>query len=282
MFTNWIFLAALSGICSNIFNFSNRFFLKDKDDPIAYAWFYEAFQFLVYAVFAIVFDWKIIFNLHSILLLLALGITEFISVYWYMKMHAYSHLSISTIISRTRLIWIPLIGLFLLSEHLRIMDYLGFAILFIGLSVVVAPHKFFVDKGAKYANLSAFMIALNTVILKIAVPFGSGSVLMMGMTLPSVILFPLLMKKAKKRLFISGQKNFLLKIAAISTHIVSAYLFIFALRHGEVSKVNAIYQGMMITSVIGGIVFLGEKKDIGKKLLGSIVTIVGVILLTSF
>jgi len=40
------------------------------------------------------------------------------------------------------------------------------------------------------------------------------------------------------------------------------------------------YQGMMVLSVLGGIILLKERKDILKKLVGTAVTIVGVILLT--
>lgn len=74
--------------------------------------------------------------------------------------------------------------------------------------------------------------------------------------------------------------NFFLKIAGILGNIVSSYLLLLALRGGEVSKVNAVYQGMLIFSVLAGIIILKERQDIFKKLLGSIITLTGVILLT--
>src|SRR5258708_36226215 len=106
-------------------------------------------------------------------LLLAMGATEFVSVYFYMKMHAYSHLSVSTILSRTRLIWIPLIAFFFIGEHLKITTYIGIIILFIGLIIATAPKKLQFDKGQTYAYLAAFIIAINTVQLKTNTHFAS-------------------------------------------------------------------------------------------------------------
>lgn len=277
LITNWIILAALAGIFSNVFNFFSRLFLKDDGDATSWAWTFETIRLVIF-VFLAIFDFKLQFNLNNFLILLAVGLSEFISVYLYMKMHQYYHLSISTIISRTRLVWIPVIALIFLGERLTNLEYLGIFLLFAGLSIVVAPNKLFVDKGAIYANLAAFVIAINTIFQKQATPFASISLIMVAMSLPSVILFPIFMKNAKKRL-INTQQLFL-KILAVLANVFSSILFLMALKLGDVSKANAVYQSMMILGVIAGIIFLNERKDIFKKLLGSIVTIIGVILLT--
>src|SRR5258706_14092872 len=98
---NWILLAILAGIASNIFNFLSRYVLKDQDDPTVYAWFFETIRFVAFALIAIV-DWKLILSLRSVILFILLGLTEWISVYWLMKLHKHSHLSISEILSRPR------------------------------------------------------------------------------------------------------------------------------------------------------------------------------------
>lgn len=214
------------------------------------------------------------------MLLLAVGITEFISVYLYMKMHQYSQLSISTILSRTRLIWIPIIAYLFIGENLKPSEYFGILLLFAGVSVTVAPHKFFIDKGAIYANLAAFVIAINVILLKLVTPYASPSVILFSYSLPSVILFPLLMKNPKKRLLASSKKKLLPKIVATLASMGASYFLILALKTGDVSKVNAIYQGMMVTGVLAGIILLKEKEDIAKKIVGTAVTLAGVFLLT--
>lgn len=280
LFSSWIILSLFSGLASNVFNFFNRYLLKDKDDPTVYAWFFETLRFSIFAIAAIV-DWKLILTPYSILLFILLGITEFISVYWYMKMHSYSELSISTILSRTRLIWIPIFAFFLVQESLQPSEYLGIIILFAGLSIVVAPKKMFLDKGAVYANAAAVMIAFNIVLTKMVLPYASNSVLNAIIAFPSVLLFPLFMKNATKKIGLTVHNNLSVKILAVIINVAGIYLFTIALRIGDSSKVVAIYQGMMIFSVLAGIIFLKERRDIKKKLVGSAVTLIGVLLLTA-
>src|SRR6185503_10244985 len=200
LLTNWIFLAIVAGIASNAFNFMNRYLLKDQEDSTAFAWFFESIRFLFFTIAAILFEWKVVFTTQSILLFLLLGFTEWISVYWYMKMHKHSHLSISAILSRTRLIWVPIIAFFLIGETLKLSEYAGIFILFAGLTIVVSPKKLFVDKGATYASLSAFMIALNTVITKMALPYASNSFINASISLIPALFFPITMKDAKVRM----------------------------------------------------------------------------------
>lgn len=279
MISQWVLLAILAGLASNGFNFLNRFFLKEKGDATSWAWFFETARLIVF-VFIAFFDFHLEFTLHSFILLLLLGLTEFISVFLYMKMHAYTHLSISTILSRTRLIWIPILVFLFLQQTLKPSEYLGIAILFIGISIVVSPHKFFIDKGAMFANGAAFFIAINTIIMKLLVPYASSSVIMIAMCLPSAILFPLLMKNSKQRLLISSKEHLWWKMVALAINILASYLLLFALHTGDVSKVNAIYQSTMVFAVLAGIIFLKEREDIVRKCIGVILTIIGAILLT--
>lgn len=279
MIPQWVLLAGLGGLSSNLFHFLSRYVLRGKDDATSWAWFYEVLRTIFFS-FAMIFDFSLQQNFYSFTLLILLGITEFASVYLYMKMHQYSHLSISTILSRTRLIWIPFIAFFFLGENLKLSEYVGILLLFLGVSATVAPHKLFMDKGAMYANIAAFVIAINVVLLKIAAPVASGSVILFFYSLPSVILFPLLMKDAKTRLLENTRKNVMPKMIAALASVGAGYFLILALKTGDVSKVNAIYQGMMVTGVLAGILFLKERHDILRKLLGTALAIVGIIFLT--
>lgn len=274
----WVIFAVVAGLFSNAFNILSRYFLKDDEDATAWAWLFELGRFIFFGA-ALFFDFSVKFSQELLILLFFVGITELLSVFFTMKMHAYSHISISTILSRMRMIWIPVIAFFLIREHLQLMDYIGIIILFIGISITVSPRKFFVDKGAMYANAGSVVLAMNSVLLKTVAPFASVSLIATFSAIPSVVLFPILMKKERKRIFTSVRKRFYLKILAIILHVISFYFFLFALRVGEVSKVNAIYQGMLITSVFAGIVFFKEREDIAKKLIGAAITLIGIFLL---
>jgi len=279
LFSSWLSLAILNGFTSNGFNFLSRYILKGKDDATAYAWFTQLIRCVVFGIIAI-FDWHLLLTPQSILMFVLLGLSEGISIYFYMKMHAASHLSISAILSRTRLIWVPILGFFILHEGLTIVDYIGIIIIFFGVSTTIAPNKIFMDKGALYANISAFTIAVNIILTKLALPFASNSVINIFITLPSVLIFPFLMKQPKERIINIVHHNFLLKLVAVGLNILGLGLFIAALRIGDASKVNAVYQGMMIFSVLAGIVFLHERENIARKLIGATVTVIGVVLLS--
>ncbi len=276
----WLILAILTGLLSNSYNFLNRFLLKDNDDTTMYAWFTESMRFAIFGIIAI-FNWKLILNTQSISALVFVGFTEFVGGYFYMKMHTYSHLSISTILTRTRLIWVPIIGLFLLHESLKLSDYFGIFVIFLGVSMIMAPRKLFVDKGALYANLSTFFIAFNVVLLKLAVPFASIAVINVFQALPAVILYPIFMKNKKARIKTLTRTNLPLKSFAVLISVAQLFIFIYALNFGEASKINAVYQGMLVFSVLAGIFFLHERKDIGKKLIGAAITIIGVIVISA-
>lgn len=278
MITNWIALAAFAGIGSNVLNFFSRYFLKDDEDSTSWGWFFETLRLIVFAAF-LTFDYSFKFSFQAAFLLLLLGLSEFVSIYLTMKMHKFTHLSISSIISRTRMIWVPILAFLFLGEALKTSEYIGILILFIGLSIVVAPHKMFLDKGTIYANLAALSIAVTTIIIKTSTSFASTSVIMVAMSAPSAILFPLLMKNSKLRIKRTIQKKLFLKLTATFFNVVALILLIKALELSEASKVNAIYQGMMVTSVLAGIILLKERKDILKKLIGTAVVIVGMILL---
>src|SRR5579872_6293473 len=92
----WLILAVITGLLSNLYNFINRYLLRDSDDSTVYAWYTELVRFVVFGLFAI-FTWKLLLNTQVLLAIIFVGLTEFIGGYFYMKMHRYAHLSISTI-----------------------------------------------------------------------------------------------------------------------------------------------------------------------------------------
>lgn len=279
LMANWVMIAVIAGLASNLGNFLFRYLLKEGDDATAYAWFHEVFRLIFFAIISI-FSFHLIIDQKGLLLLLGLGVAEFFAAFTLMKMHAYSHLSISTIISRTRLIWVPLIAFVLFREALTITEYLGIAILFVGLSVASSPKKIVTDKGLKFAYLSAFTIALVNISLKLVAPYANTSVIMVFMALPSAFLFPLFMKNGKQRIVTSLHSKLPLKLFTGLVTASATYLLAKAIDLGTVSIVTALYQSMMITSVIAGIVILKEKEDVAKKVVGSLISLVGVYLLT--
>lgn len=278
---SWIILAVLAGFASNLYNFFNRYLLKEGDDATSYAWLVELIR-LIIAFSVIRFDYSINNSNRAIFLLLLLSLIELVSVYVFMKMHAFSHLSVSTIIQRTRLVWIPMLAFIFLQETLKGIEYLGIIAIFLGLSVAVSPRKLVFDKGMKYAYLSAFIVAILSIVMKELSLLVSTSLLLIGMSATSVVLFPILMKNQNQRLLATFKNKIHLKIIAGTANTIAMYLYVLALKEGSVSQVTAIYQGMMIVSILAGIILLREREDILKKSVGAAITLGGAMLLTYF
>lgn len=274
----WIILSTLSGLSSSLFNYVNRYVLKANGDSTSFAWWFEVLRVIIFLII-LPFDNFIIWSHKTIFLLLLIGIIEVFSVYFFMKMHSFSELSISSIVLRLRIVWIPIFAFFLVGEKLSLKEYLGIFIILIGLSFVTSPKKFFVDKGVKLALLSTVITALLSTVIKMATPLASASVISIAMGLPAILVFPLLAKSWGSRIRSFYRKSIAGVSFAIFFNSISMYLQISALRIGPVGKVMAILQAMSIVSVLMGIFFLNEKKDVGKKIAGSLIVLFGVFIL---
>jgi uncharacterized membrane protein len=279
MLESWIVIAFISGLLSNTSNFLHRFLLKDDKDPALYTWFLEVIRLIV-AVLFLFFNFNLILSTHTLLLLLALGGVEAISIYVYMKQHAFTSLSISTIISRTRLIWTALFAFIFLGEHLSLIAYFGIFILFLGLSVGTSPHKIMADKGMKYSYLSAILISVSNNLFKGASAVASAPVIVAAMAIPTVIGYPFILKNSKQRIRSFLQTKLLNKTIAALANVGALFFLLWAISLGPVSIVNAIYQGTMVFAILAGILFLKEREDVAKKLIGTAIALVGVLLLS--
>ena len=281
MIENWVILAFFAGISSQLFNFLNRFLLKDGDNPISLGWFSEFFK-LVISALILIFTFKSnpSLTLPAYFYLLALGLVNILSVYFFFKMHSLTELSLSSIIARSRLIWVPILAFIFLGEILDLNQYLGILILFIGLSTAVATKKIFADKGIFYSFLASVLIAIISIIMKIVTPLASPAQIMIFMALPTVVVLPFFMKKNIQKIKTEFKTHFCYKVLAFSANLLAMYLMLLALQTGPVGIITAIYQGMMIFAVLAGIFLLQEKKNLTQKIIGSLITLIGILLLT--
>lgn len=277
----WFVLAVGAGLFSNLANFTTRYLIKDDKDSASFSLSLEVFRVLVFGILAFL-DFYINWSLRTVILLLLLGFIEPLAIYTFMKMHEYTHLSISSIISRSRMIWVAIIAFLFLGEALTALDYAGIVILFLGLSIAVAPHKFFFDKGVKISLITSLLAAVIVVLIKAVSSEASLPVIIVCMSFPSIFIIPFLMKNPKSRIKAFIQNKFPLKILFNVFNFLAFYGYILAIKYGSVSIVTAIYHGMIVFAVLAGIIFLKEREDTAKKIVGAIVTALGVFLLTGF
>lgn len=275
---DWLTLTILGGFASTVFNIFNRAALKTNGDSSVYGWWFELLRMFI---FIGLFMLHPIFptDLLSYFWLFALGMVELVSIYFFMKAHQLTELSLSTIVIRLRLIWTPLFAYFLLGEHLYTSEYLGIFIVLIGVIVAISPHTLKIDRGIVITLISSFVLTILSLIQKKTALIASPPLVMIAMSLPSVIFLPFIIKNAKKRLFSIRKKSFIQNLVGTIFNVISMYCLIAALRFESTSKVNTIFQSMMVVSLFFGIVFFYERKQMWQKILGTIITLCGLFFL---
>lgn len=251
--------------------------LKDQGDSTAYGWWFE---FVRTSFFALLLLSKPLPELtfEMTIPLLLVGISELFSVYVFMKMHSYTNLSISSVISRLRVIWSPLIAWFLVSERLTVPEYFGIVAIFIGIAVVTSPKEIKEDRGIKIALLFSFSSALLSTMMKGASAIASTELVIISQGILPLLMLPILMKSSISRIWNSVSHQFPQIALAGTFNIASSYLLVEALRISDASKTVGVYQAMTLFSVFYGIFILNEREKILRKIIGSIVVIIGVIL----
>lgn len=276
---NWAILSLGAGLSSVGFNLINRHTLKDDADSTAYAWWFEVIRLGFFGCLAL-FNFQVVWTWQSLVALMSLGLTEFFCVFLYMKMHRLTELSLSTILIRLRLIWLPILAFVFIGERLEFLEYLGIGIIFAGIITTISPKKIKVNKGAKITLLVSFLGAFLGLFQKKSAMLASTPMVMTAMALPSVILLPLAMKDGKRRIKLA-KKTLFKNLQASIFNITAMYLFTNALRLAPASKALGLLESTLIVSVLTGIILLKEKENLRRKLIGGAITLVGVILIIS-
>lgn len=278
MLMSWLILALLAGTASNVFNVINRTTLKERGDSTLYSWLFEVVRLVI---FFIAFGVNPVFPTQSATYgwLMLLGINEAASVYFFMKSHRHTKLSLSTFLIKLQLIWTPLLAYFIIQERLNKGDYLGISVILIGIFIGVYSPKMKADTGVVITFVSSIFISLNAVFTKAAAGDASTPFILFMMSLPSVLLFPFVMKQFRYRVQHMNGAFVRNTLVGVLFNVIAMSLAVSAIRLGSTSKVTAVYQAMMIVSVLYGIVVLKEKEQIIQKLVGTVITICGLILL---
>ncbi|TXH01311.1 MAG: hypothetical protein E6P95_02000 [Candidatus Moraniibacteriota bacterium] len=274
---NWFVLSALAGIASNGFNITNRTALKDHGDATAYGWWFELVR-TTFFLGVVLFTNIPTLTFAMLLPLSLVGMAELFSVYVFMKMHAYTHLSISSVISRLRVIWSPLIAWFLVNERLTVPEYFGIIAIFLGIAIVTSPKEIRQDKGIKIALVFSFSSALLSTIMKQASTVATTELIIISQGIVPLFVLPFLMKNGMRRIMDSVGNNLSQILLAGLFNIASSYLLVEALHLTDASKAVWLYQAMTLFSVLYGIFILNERDKLIRKIIGSIIVIIGVIL----
>lgn len=276
--SHWILLVIFASLGSILFNYLNRKNLKDGADSTVYAWLFEVIRLFLFLIM-VPFDYRLTLTTDSVLLFLGLGGIELIAMYLFAKVHAHNELSVSSIITRLRILVVPVVAFIFLGEKLTNIQYLGVALTFLGSIALAMNGKIRASTGLKYALSFSLISGISTVVLKAATTYASTSVSMVFFSLPSAILLPVLMRSGRDRILKFTKTQIKSVSIAALANTFSAALIVRALTIAPASQINSVFLGLTSLTILVGIFALKEKELVVLKLTGAALTTLGIILL---
>jgi len=198
--------------------------------------------------------------------------------------YKYAEASVKAIISQSRVLFLFIFSVILLSETITIEKIIGIFLIFCGLIILTYKPKIkfgtLKDKGVQLTLIGALLSAFVAIIDKKSLDyFTPGTYGFLVYLIPALIFI------------IFGRKHYhdikkILKTKKIYliTVVFLGFLFYYfqlkAYSLAEVSQVFPITRLSALITVIGGIIFLRERKELGKKIISTLIILIGAILLS--
>lgn len=280
----WFYLALISGLASAIDKVLNRRALKNRSNVLAYSVVYLSLTAIFSIPFALPIDFEVTNGL--MLLILVQSVLWAISSVLSFSAHTSTDVSLSSIISRARIIWIMPLGFLFLGESLSLYSVLGVILIFLGLSMLFYKGKLHKHHGVHLVLLSSVFAALGTI---------TNTMLVRDYLHPAQVTFTTMLGQALILFIILvGRRKPLEKIKDVLKHswaltlaatMLEAFAYITvnqAYIVGVASSVSAVYMAVSVVIVWFGIVFLKERDSLFSKIVSSAVVTIGVILVRAF
>ena len=202
------------------------------------------------------------------------------------KSYKYLEASVNTIVSKVRIPLFLILSIIFLGETLNSNKVIGTFLIFGGL-VYLSYNKNKVktlplnNPGTPYLFASIFLIVFALLIDKFASGFfNPGMYTFMVYFIASLFLFlPILVRKQSiKPIF----KSKYLPLIIITSFLSVTYYFLIlnAYKFAEASIIIPLTELSVLVTVLGGFLFLNEKSHLKKKIISTLIVIVGAVLIS--
>jgi len=276
---NWLTFALLAVGINTTLALSLRILSKNSSQPRIMGFVYNIYAFLASVVIWIISGAELPSNVPlfaiGLLILSAAGYGIFQRGQFYLRKHVEA--SQLQPVMQAGLIAGFVASILILGEPLTPQKILGALIIMGGVVLVNLDKKLTVSKYAILAIAISSALSIAGVIDKVASPyFPLFFYAMLIWMLPlAYIGYPTSMLETKTAITQGSWKIPLLA----SLNALSLVLFVHALQLGEASRVIPVLATVSVTSVLGGIIILHERKDWPVKLAAGILVTIGVIIL---
>lgn len=276
------FLSIIAGILYGITESLNKNITEKKYSATSYCFIQWILNSFIYAIPFFLFGSlpkETIAYIYLLFIILFINLGN-IFVYKAYKTEDISNLSI---LARISLIIAFFSGIFLLDERLTIYKLLGVLSILVGAVVIFYEGKSFrLSRGYIYILLSGILFGATSYATKKSLYyFNPITALFLFNIISSLLLISI--PNTLKHFKIIVQKYYKKVILARISIAVGAYFFLWSISKGDISIINTNTEtAFLISTIFIGITILHEKKNIAKKLTGSLLCTLGIILLNFF
>ncbi|MEA3355377.1 MAG: DMT family transporter [Patescibacteria group bacterium] len=276
---NWFQLSLLSAILMTVRGLLARFLLRNKGDARGFTILHDFFAGIAIIPFFFIYGFKFPPAIIPILGLLVATLVYAVGDITNIKSYQLEEASIVTPLIKLRVIIVLVGSAVFLHESITWLKLLAIIFVLCG-SIIIGfeKGKFVFSKGVKYSLLSAFFLGCAFLLDKAFVVNYSLPVYM------STILFlPALwiLISTKNGLQRSINELKLQKWGVVIAGLFfgwALFAFLAAISKGEVSRSTAVVELSLVFIAVGGYVFLNERKKLWQKIIGSLLILVGVLL----
>lgn len=282
----WQFFLAINIFAYSVTTLLQKVLIKNQNSrPITYTIFFLLFTGIIVSLVGV--------SLHAItfpeitpviLVNLVLGtfLYAFGNVYIFKALKA-TEASKFTIIYSTRVAFTVLVSVMFLGELFSLKDILGAVLIFIGIVIVsIKSARIALNKGDVYSFIAAILYGLANAnarfLLHTFYVFPYMLFVFFTPVLLLAIIYPKEIQHAK--LFLKGRNFFAMCIVSV-IYAIANIAFFEALKLGpSASLVSTVVLVGVIVTVILSIIFLHERENIGRKLLGALISFIGLVILS--
>lgn len=283
---NWQILISLSIIFYSVSILLQRLILReDKSQPIAYSIFFQVLCGIFIGSFGFFFaDLSLPENLSSLFLnlLLATFLYGFGNVFIFKSLKQ-TEASKFTVIFAARAFFTVLASSLILREFLTSKQLVGALLIFFGVILVnLKSTKFSFGKGELLAFLGAMSFGFaNTNDRYLLKFFNLYPFITLVYILPAILMSMIYSKELKRARLFLNKKVFSKILLLCVMYSISSITFFAALQISQnSSQVATINLTNVIIIVLLAIAFLQERESLTKKLLGAILSFIGVLLIS--
>lgn len=282
---NWLVLALISVISVSVATLLQRKLMKeDNSDPVGYAIVFQfilGFMVLASAILLGRFTPPDLNTLTVFQFLLSAILWTGATVFGF---HAIKRLSAGevTILTSSGAVVSIILSIFILGESISLKVVIGTLLVLTSILIVNSEKLSFKSKrGILFALLSALCAGAAVVNdASILTNYEVFSYVAIMSILPGIILILFFPKKLSKSKELLQSKTILLMLVFTSFYSLQAVTYYLAYQNGgDISHLSPITKSSIILTVILGVIFLNERKNLAKKLLATFVVTIGVILL---